>query len=159
MKSLIVFLACLFIAGCTSVRESVTETERDVKVRAAVPAIKDTMPAAITDSTIIAEKVVNNGERKISVTFNVSDTIKSDTAKATVKRKLKRVLKELRELPVEPKALIDIQRDSVDVTAKVKDKTFKQEEEIGFSRYVEIAAIGFVVSIIFLLLIVILIKR
>jgi len=153
MKLLIIFIVPLFIAGCGAT-QTITTTQREVPVVVAVPEIQKTLPVKISDSTIVAKDTV----AKIEIRFEVADSIKSDTAKSEVKRKLKNALNTINSLPIKPVADVNVKPDSVKTKVPVTDTTIHEKESVGIFESLKLIAVGFVVCIIIILIIVLLIK-
>ncbi len=150
MKNLNLFLLSLLVAGCCS---TVKETERNVTINVDVPEIHKTLPAVINDSTIIAEDTT----AYVQLYFVINDTVKSDSAKKEIKMQVKSALKTLTNLPVKPQVDLKVKPDSVHASVKVKDIVI--EKGVDFYRYIEIAAVGFVICIFTVIFIAIVIKR
>ncbi|MBW7889256.1 MAG: hypothetical protein H3C35_13010 [Bacteroidetes bacterium] len=143
MKILIIFLLSLFIAGCCSTSESTKVTPREVPIVIAVPAIHDTIPASITDSTILARDTT----AQVEVHFIIDDSVKSDSAKKEIKNEIKSALNTLNNLPIKPQVNLQAQPDSVHTTVTVYDTFTVVVKPLSFWEYIKIMSIGFVLCV------------
>lgn len=149
MKNTIVFICCSFIVvGCYSVKESITEIEKEVPVLVTTPEMKkDSLDVNISDSVIVA--VAKDSSVSVKIVFPAGGGVLPDTVAATfVRNKIKRILHELRKLPIRPQASVVVQPSTVRGKAIVIEKIIEREKKMGIFDYVKIGSVFFVIGLI-----------
>lgn len=160
MKNGIIFL-CIFaagIAGCSSVKETITETEKEIPVLVTVPEMrKDSLDVTISDSTVVA--IANDSSVSVKIIFPVGGNMPDTTATSFVRNETKRILNELRKLPVRPHASVIVHPSTVRGKATVTEKIIEREKEFGFFDYLKIGWVFFLIGVFVGVVVIVILRR